>query len=216
MPKFLHDEPLIGKPLKSLLKSDKVFKTLSVRDDLFRWKQNAGRFSDMAEMVISQQISVKAADAIYRKLKLALDAPVTADNFLKLREKELREAGLSFQKIDYLTGLAEAVQTKRFQIGKLKSMPDEDVIAQITSIKGFGVWSAHMYLMFSMARPDVWPVGDLGVQNGAKLYTKSSERMTPKELQLWGDRFEGHRTAASLLLWKLKDTPKVTAKPKTK
>ena len=167
----------------------------------------------MAEMVISQQISVKAADAIYGKLKLALDGPVTADNFLKLREKELRAAGLSFQKIDYLTGLAEAVQSKRFQIGTLKSMPDDEVIAQITSIKGFGVWSAHMYLMFAMARPDVWPVGDLGIQNGAKIYTKAGERMTPKELQAWGDRFDGHRTAASLLLWKLKDTSKIE-KPK--
>jgi DNA-3-methyladenine glycosylase II len=206
MAKFLHDEPLIGKPLKTLLTSDKVFRTLRGRDDLFRWKQNAGRFSDLTEMVISQQISVKAADAIFKKLKNEMNAPVTAENFLKLKEKQLRAAGLSLQKIDYLMGLAEAVESKTFQISKLKSMNDDDVIAQITSIKGFGVWSAHMYLMFSMARPDVWPVGDLGVQNGAKLYINAPERMTPKELQAWGDRFHGHRTAASLLLWKLKDT----------
>jgi DNA-3-methyladenine glycosylase II len=206
MAKFLHDEPKISKPLKTLLKHDKVFRTLNTRDDLFRWKQNAGRFSDLTEMVISQQISVKAADAIFAKLKMVMDAPVTAENFLKLREKDLRGAGLSSQKIDYLTGLAKAVQSKKFRIAALKRMNDDDVIDSITSIKGFGVWSAQMYLMFSLARPDVWPIGDLGVQNGAKLYMDADSRMTPKELAIWGDRFAGHRTAASLLLWKLKDS----------
>ena len=215
MATFLHDEPLIGKPLKTLLKHDKVFCTLNARNDLFGWKKNAGRFSDLTEMVISQQISVKAADAIFKKLKIEMGAPVTAENFLRLREKQLRAAGLSFQKIDYLTGLSEAVVSKQFQISKLKSMNDDDVIAHITSIKGFGVWSAQMYLIFSMARPDVWPVGDLGVQNGVKLYTNADTRMTPKELQTWGDRFRGHRTAASLLLWKLKDSAPPTKAKKS-
>lgn len=216
MPTYLHDHPLIGTPLRRLLKQDQRFVHLKKRDDLFLWKQNAGRFSDLTEMVISQQISVKAADAIFAKLKRELDGPVTAENFLKLRESHLRRAGLSPQKIDYLTGLAEAVASKQFQIGKLKTMPDQDVIDHITSLKGFGVWSAQMYLIFSLARPDIWPVGDLGVQNGVKLYMNHDERLTPKEMTVWGDRFKGHRTAASLLLWKLKDSEVKKDRVKTK
>jgi DNA-3-methyladenine glycosylase II len=206
--KFLHDEPAISAGLNYLLRYDPVFKTLKKRDDLWRWQKNAGRFSDLIEMVISQQISVKAADAIFAKLKIALGAPVTPEIFLKLPEKKLREAGLSFQKIDYITGLAEAILTRKINLTRLKAMPDEAVIEAITKLKGFGIWSAHMYLMFSLARPDVFPIGDLGVQNGAQIYTKAEEKMTPKILDQWGEQFKGKRTAAALLLWKLKDSPK--------
>ena len=206
--KFLHDEPAIGASLNYLLRYDPVFKTLKTRDDLWRWQKNAGRFSDLTEMVISQQISVKAADAIFAKLKLALDAPVTPANFLKLPEKKLREAGLSFQKIDYITGLATAITNRKLHLARLPGMPDEAVIEAITALKGFGIWSAHMYLIFSLARSDVFPIGDLGVQNGAKLYLNAEEKMTPKILDQWGEQFKGKRTAAALLLWKLKDSPK--------
>lgn len=204
--KFLHDDPHIGAGLNYLLRYDPVFKTLKARDDLWRWQKNAGRFSDLTEMVISQQISVKAADAIFAKLKMALDAPVTPENFLKMPHKKLCEAGLSEQKIDYITGLAEAILVRKINLTRLKTMPDNDVIEAITAIKGFGVWSAHMYLIFSLARPDVFPTGDLGVQNGAKIYTQDTETMTPKILGEWGEQFKGKRTAAALLLWKLKDS----------
>jgi DNA-3-methyladenine glycosylase II len=202
---YLHDHDPIGKHLSYLLKHDAVFKPLSKRDDLFRWKRNAGRFSDMAEMIVSQQISVKAADSIFAKLKENAGGVVTAERVLKLSEKKLRLSGLSFQKIDYLTGLAEAVESKRFKISALQRMSDDEVIEAITSLKGFGLWSAQMYLIFSMARPDIWPYGDLGVQNGIKLYKGDSERMKPKEILEWGNRFENQRTSAALLLWKVKD-----------
>ncbi len=203
---FLHDHATIKRDLNYLLKNDAIFRSLKSRNDLFLWKQNKGRFSDLTEMIISQQISVKAADAIFAKLKRNINGSVTAKNILKLSEKKLRDSGLSFQKIDYLIGLAEAVQSKQFKINDLKYMNDDEITKSITSLKGFGLWSAQMYLIFSMARPDVWPYGDLGVQNGIKIYKNDLERMKPKEILEWGERFKGRRTSASLLLWKLKDS----------
>lgn len=162
--RYLHDHKSIHDPLLKLLKQDKIFRTLAGRDDLFQWKQASGQFAHFVDMVISQQISTKAADAIYKKLAAQIDGRITAEKFLKLTEKQYRAAGLSYQKIDYLIGLAESVIQKKFVISRLKSMPDSDVIDAITSLKGFGIWSAQMYLIFSLARPDVWPYGDLGIQ----------------------------------------------------
>jgi DNA-3-methyladenine glycosylase II len=83
-------------------------------------------------------------------------------------------------------------------------MSDEEVYAAITSLKGFGPWSAEMYMMFSMARPDIWPIGDLGIQEGLRVYLNKMKRPTPEQTLREGKRFAPYRTAASLLLWHLK------------
>jgi DNA-3-methyladenine glycosylase II len=130
---------------------------------------------------------------------------------LAMPDDDLRSCGLSFQKIKYIRGLADAVANDQIDFRALKRAPDDQVIAVLTSLKGFGVWSAQMILIFTLARPNVWPAGDLGVQEGLRLYRRLPDRPTAKETESYGlKKFTPHASAAALLLWRLKDRPKAT------
>lgn len=197
------------KPIKSglsrLLKADPVFslldkKTLGVYT---RTKRN-GDFPAMIGAILGQQVSVAAARSMWVKLDAVTKGDISPKRFLKLSDDDLRACGFSRQKVVYARGLAEAILEKTFLPDTLIEMDDHEVIAEITKLKGFGVWSAHMYLIFSLGRPDVWPVGDLGVVIGAQHYLKKKDRPDLKIMDKLGQKFEGHRTAAALLMWDLK------------
>jgi DNA-3-methyladenine glycosylase II len=130
---------------------------------------------------------------------------VSPNTVLALKDEDMRKFGLSYQKAKYIRGLAQAINEKVFDPAKLAELSDEEVSSAITLLKGFGSWSAHMYLMFGLARPDIWAPGDLGIQMGVQRYFKLKERPDPKKTEKLGEKFAPHRTAASLLLWHLKD-----------
>ena len=117
-------------------------------------------------------------------------------------DAELRAAGHSGQKLGYLRELATAVLTDQLPVDRLAQLDDTDVQARITAIKGFGDWSAHMYLMFSLGRPDIWPVGDLAVRAGFGRLMAWPERPTPSQTALGGEAFAPYRSALALLCWK--------------
>ncbi len=195
----------IQSDIESLLETDSVFKKSSIRLSDFSWGQRDDMFTSLMRTIVGQQLSVKAAATIWQRLADGV-GDISPKGFLKLDDETLRGYGLSRQKVSYVRGLAEAVKAKSFIPDSLHQLHDEDVLQSITSLKGFGVWSAQMVLIFTLHRPDIWPTGDLGVREGVRLYKKLEERPDVPATEKFGHKFKGRRTSAALLLWKLKDS----------
>lgn len=208
----------IGPSLDHLIANDKHFKKHVTADDLKLIVRDIRpcTFDAFARTIVGQQVSTAAANTIWARVE-ALADPFTPEAILKLPEPVLRGAGLSGPKVKYLRGLSQAIVDGDFDPKKLNKMSDEDVIESITALNGFGRWSAEMVLMFSLARPDVFSGGDLGLREGIKLVLKLPERPTEKEAVKLAERWAGHRTAASFLLWHTYSKAAAAAKtlPKT-
>lgn len=200
--KFIHQHPDIASSLKKLLREDKKFSQLKLKpDEHLLWKKRSVTFPAFMSTIVGQQISTKAAASIYKKLHDRLQGEMTPDAFLSLSDEDLRACGLSFGKIKYGRGLANAILTKEFSPARLRHMNDEQVIEEIIKLQGFGVWSAQMVLIFALNRKDIWPVGDLGVQLGVGRYLRLKEKPDLQTVRDFGERFKGHRSAVSLILW---------------
>lgn len=199
---LLRNHPAIRPSLETLVKTDKYFKKFFKQDDIeaIEHRHRPCSYEAFARTIVGQQLSTKAAATIWGRVQLLAD-PFEPKKILKLKDESLRAAGLSGQKVIYLRGLSEAVHSKTFEPEKLKKLSDEDVIETITALKGFGRWSAEMVLMFALVRPDVFSGGDLGLREGLKRVLKLPERPSEKESVVLAERWVGHRTAASLLLW---------------
>jgi len=159
-------------------------------------------FETLARIVVGQQVSVAAATSINKKLVNALDGQLTARAVLDASDELLRSAGLSRQKVNYIQSLATAQATGTLVLEGLPELADDDAVAVITSIKGFGEWSAHMYLMFSLGRPDIWPVGDLAVREGFKRIQGLEERPSAGKLKPMGEEFRPYRSSLAMLCWR--------------
>lgn len=165
-------------------------------------RRRAHGFDALARIIIGQQVSTKAAAAIAGRVTTALGGALAPERVMVTEDGALRGAGLSGQKLGYLRALTEAVVTDALPIEQLPAMSDDEVIACITAVKGFGEWSAHMYLMFSLGRTDVWPVGDLAVRAGFGRMMAMPERPTPKQTALAAEHLKPYRSALALLCWK--------------
>lgn len=158
-------------------------------------------FASLARIVIGQQLSTKAAATIARRVDDTVGGALQPETVLAAAPDRLRAAGLSRQKIGYLQSLAEAVRSGVLQIATLPELTDDEVEAAITAVRGFGRWSAHMYLMFSLGRPDIWPSGDLAVRVGFGRIMGWKERPDEKKVIAAGDAFSPYRSALALLCW---------------
>ena len=154
-------------------------------------------FETLARIVVGQRVSVAAATSMN-----ALDGQLTARAVLNASDELLRSAGLSRQKVNYIQSLATAEATGTLVLEGLPELADDDAVAVITSIKGFGEWSAHMYLMFSLGRPDIWPVGDLAVREGFKRIQGLEERPSAGKLKPMGEEFRPYRSSLAMLCWR--------------
>jgi DNA-3-methyladenine glycosylase II len=161
------------------------------------------RFRALARAIIFQQLAGAAATAIYlRVAALAPGRPFPSPaHILAAPEATLRKAGLSGQKTRYLKDLAAHVEKKVLNFHRFSRMTDEEVIADLTRVKGIGRWTAEMFLMFNLARPDVLPVDDLGVRNAVARAYGMRKPPKPKELRVFGTRWIPYRTAAAWYLW---------------
>ena len=159
-------------------------------------------FGSLARIVIGQQVSVKAAASIAAKLERVLEGEWSADKVMDCDAETLRSAGLSRQKVSYLRALSESILSGQLDLQSLHLLSDDAAVAAITAVKGFGVWSAHMYLMFSLDRVDIWPVGDLAVRVGFGQIMGIPERLTDKQVAAAGAIFSPYRSALALLCWK--------------
>ncbi|MCH8978185.1 MAG: DNA-3-methyladenine glycosylase 2 family protein [Armatimonadetes bacterium] len=159
-------------------------------------------FSSLARAIISQQLSTKAAATIYgRFLKLIRKKKPDAKAVRKCTVEQLRGVGMSRLKASYLLDLADKTLSGELHIGRLAAMPNDEVIAEITNVKGLGAWSADMFLMFALCRPDVWPVGDLGIQNGVRNLLGREERLPIDELHEVAEAWRPYRTVAARYVW---------------
>ena len=159
-------------------------------------------FATLARIIVGQQVSVAAAASITRKLVDTLGGDLTAASVLNSPEEDLRGAGLSRQKVSYMQSLATAEASGQLSLTRLPTLSDDDATAAITAIKGFGEWSAHMYLMFSLGRPDIWPVGDLAVREGFKRIQGLEDRPTAAQLKPLGEPYRPYRSALAMLCWR--------------
>jgi DNA-3-methyladenine glycosylase II len=152
--------------------------------------------------VVGQQLSVKAAATIYgRVLDLFGGTTPPPKDLLEIEPEKLREAGLSGRKVEYVRDLASHVLSGELELDRLESLSDEEVIEEITAIRGFGLWSAQMFLIFFLERPDVLPAGDLGIRNAIKSAYGLDEVPPPAELERIAEPWRPHRTLASIYLW---------------
>jgi DNA-3-methyladenine glycosylase II len=160
-------------------------------------------YAALVRAIVGQQLSTHAARAIYARLLERFDGhPPTPQQILDDDSDELRvAAGLSHAKVSYLRSLAEHVATGALEIDQLNELSDEQVMAELVAVKGIGEWSAHIFLMFTLQRPDVLAVGDLGIRRAAQRAYDLPELPTPAELTGLAEPWRPYRTAACLVLW---------------
>lgn len=162
-------------------------------------------YAALVRAILFQQLAGAAASAIMKRffaLHEPFDKPPTPEQILGLSDEELRSAGLSRQKMGYLRDLALHVAEGSLDFTELPGLADEDVIKRITAVKGLGEWSAHMFLMFHLGRPDVLPVGDLGVRNGMRITYGLNAMPTPKEALVIGEKWAPYRSVGSWYMWR--------------
>ena len=167
-------------------------------------------YGALVRSIAGQQLSVLAARAIWRRLTEHFGGRTpTPEEILAEDPDTLRAAaGFSRAKVTYLRSLAEHVLDGELELDRLAELPDEEVIRELTAVKGIGEWTAHMFLMFTLHRPDVLPVGDLGVRNAAMRAYGLDAPPKPAELEAIADPWRPYRTRACLYLWRsLDNTP---------
>ena len=148
-----------------------------------------------------QQLATRAAAAIHGRLVEAIGGAVTAEAILATEVTALRAAGLSGAKTTSLKDLAGKVADGTVPLDGLEVLEDDEIVARLTTVRGIGRWTAEMFLLFELQRPDVWPVDDLGIRNGWRLIHEQAELLTPRELQAEGDRFRPYRSVVALFCW---------------
>ncbi len=179
--------------------------------DARRRGRPADAYGALLRSIVGQQLSTKAARSIYGRLagrfggRTPTPAELLASDF-----EEIRGVGLSRRKVEYLRDLAARVDDGRLDLDRLAHMPDEDVTAELVAVKGLGPWTADMFLIFHLGRPDVLPVGDLGMRAAVRRVYGLSELPRAPELEAIGEPWRPHRSLASLYLWRSLDAEPVT------
>jgi DNA-3-methyladenine glycosylase II len=195
-----------AKGLAHLRKTDPVMRKLIKEIGEPRPARRTDRndhYGALVRSIVGQQLSTKAARSIYNRLLDRFDGkPPTPEQVLADDPEELRAAaGLSHAKVKYLRSLAEHVQSGELELDKMGSMSDEDVAAELIAVKGIGQWSADMFLMFHLERPDVLPVGDLGIRKAAQELYGLDELPGPTDLERIAEPWRPYRTLACRYLW---------------
>jgi DNA-3-methyladenine glycosylase II len=166
-------------------------------------------YARLVTAILFQQLAGNAARAIMRKW-LALygseERVPSPDEILETTEEQFRAAGVSKQKASYFRDLALHISEGRLDFERIEEQSDDEVIAKLTAVKGIGVWTAHMFLMFHLARPDVLPIGDLGVRNGMRAAYGLEATPTPKQAAEIGERWRPYRSVGSWYMWRAAET----------
>lgn len=160
----------------------------------------------LVRSIIFQQLSGKVARVIFRRLVDAAGGQLTAESILKLRPARMRSLGISPQKTGYIRELARRTRAGEIEFEYLPQMPDDEVIATLTVVKGIGVWTAHMFLMFALRRPDVLPTGDLGIRNAIRKAYGMDDLPKPSAVETLGQPWRPYCTVASWYLWRSLDS----------
>jgi DNA-3-methyladenine glycosylase II len=163
-------------------------------------------YEALARAIVGQQLSTKAARSIWERLVDILGGGLpTPAQLLATDPETVRSAGLSRSKVDFLRDLAERIEDGRLDLGRLADLPDEDIVATLTEIKGVGPWTAEMFLMFHLGRPDLISTGDLGIRRAVQIEYGLEDLPGPHDLERIAEPWRPHRTLGCLYLWRSLD-----------
>jgi DNA-3-methyladenine glycosylase II len=193
------------KALNHLKKSDPVLREIIERVGPCRIEYTSPEFHSLAEAIVYQQLNGKAAVTIFKRFAALAGEPLTPEGILRLTDEQLRGVGLSKQKSGYLKDLAAKTAAGLLDFSRLPDLSDEDVIRHLTQVKGVGVWTAHMFLMFSLKRPDVLPTGDYGVRAAMKKHYRKRKLPQPKDMEKIARAWAPYRSIACWYLWRSLD-----------
>lgn len=184
-----------GDPVMAALVAQFTVDTLVSRGD---------PFSTLARSIVGQQISVKAADSVWARVSIALPV-LNPEAVLALTTEALRACGLSARKVEYLGDLARHFADGQIHLNRWAAMSDAAIIAELTAVRGIGVWTAEMFLIFNQLRPDVFPLDDIGVQKAVALNYLEGQRPARAALAEFGERWRPWRSVATWYLWRSLD-----------
>jgi 3-methyladenine DNA glycosylase/8-oxoguanine DNA glycosylase len=193
------------KAINHLKKCDPVLRGIIERVGSFRMEYGVPQFSSLAEAIVYQQLNGKAAETIFKRFAALAGDPLTPEGILKLSDEQLRGVGLSKQKSAYLKDLAQKTAAGVLDFSKLPELPDDEVIEHLTQVKGIGVWTAHMFLIFSLRRLNVLPTGDYGVQMALKRHYRKRKLPKPKDMEKIARAWEPYRSVACWYMWRSLD-----------
>lgn len=184
------------------LKRDPIMRRIIAIVGDYTLKRRRHHFAVLVESIISQQLATRAAETIFDRFKDLYPTFPTASEILATKKSKLRSAGLSGMKVEYLKDLAKRIDQGKVRLEILSKMSDDEVIAHLTQVKGIGRWTAEMFLIFSLGRPDVLPIYDLGLQKGVQMAFSLSNLPKPNEVEDLGSRWKPYRSIATWYLWK--------------
>jgi len=187
--------------IKKLADKDKKIKNAIIKYGMPNDRITKGGFETLFKMIVGQQISVKAANSVWEKLK-----KINANDFknlLLLSDLKLREAGLSRQKISYSRDLAQKIKNKSLVLENLTKLSSEDAHKKLTQVKGIGDWTADIYQLFVLGDMDAFPQADLAIQEGAKRYFQLEKRPSANNLVKLAEKWRPFRGAGALVMWQI-------------
>jgi DNA-3-methyladenine glycosylase II len=193
---------------KHLGKRDRVMRKLIPQFGEGRLQSRGDAFTTLARSIVGQQISVKAAQAVWDRFAALLDGPTTRLSpaaVLTLEPSTLREAGLSARKVEYLGDLAHHFASGAVHVRQWQQMDDEAIIDELVAIRGIGRWTAEMFLIFHLMRPNVLPLDDLGLLKGISINYFSGEPVSRAEAREVGDAWAPFRSVATWYIWRSLD-----------
>jgi DNA-3-methyladenine glycosylase II len=191
--------------IKHLKNSDPVLAGVIERVGACRMEFGPPEFHSLAEAIVYQQLNGKAAVTIFKRFAALAGDPVTPAGILKLTDAQMRSVGLSKQKTSYLKDMAQRAARGELDFARLPELSDEEVVKHLTQVKGVGVWTAHMFLMFTLRRPNVLPTGDYGIQMAMKKHYRKRRLPKPDQMEKIAKPWEPYRSLACWYLWKSLD-----------
>ena len=159
-------------------------------------------FETLVKSIVYQQLSGRVASVIFGRLSAAVKGVITPETILKLRPSRMRSLGLSTQKTAYIRDLARHTRAGTVVFEDLAGLPDDEVIDRLTQVKGIGVWTAHMFLIFALQRTDILPTGDVGIRNAIRKAYNLEALPTPEEMEQMALRWRPYCSVASWYLWR--------------
>ena len=193
--RIITSQECISEGLVALNKLEPKFRQAINAIDEIQLRRTSGGFDRLLSTIVSQQLSVAAADAIWKKIELA--GLNRINKIKKVSDQDLRQVGLSKQKVRYVKSLANA----KINYDALKAMPTSEVVSELTQVSGVGNWTAEIYAMFSLGRADVFAPGDLALQEATRLLFNLPERPSEKELRVMAKEWSPWQAVAARLLW---------------
>jgi DNA-3-methyladenine glycosylase II len=191
--------------INHLKKCDPTLRAIIERIGPCRIEYGPPEFHSLAEAILYQQLNGKAAVTIFNRFTAVAGDPLTPQGILKLSNEQMRAVGLSKQKSSYLRDMAERAVNGQLDFTRLHEMSDEEVIKHLTQVKGVGVWTAQMFLMFTLKRPNVLPTGDFGIQMAMKTHYNKRKLPKPLHMEKIAKAWEPYRSIACWYLWKSMD-----------